>query len=148
MKIAANERESRALRPVDKLIDELDREEDRDGGQQRAWPATSGHGVHSKGLPTSQPTGVPLTVFVQTPHVDRPMVSTRIAEMKPAYNYKAEQAIWFVVGVVDALLIIRFLLKLLGASLASGFVRFMYDLTARPFMPLQHGRIGPLRPRT
>jgi uncharacterized protein YggT (Ycf19 family) len=66
----------------------------------------------------------------ESPHVDRPVISTRIAQVKPAYNYKAEQAIWFVVGVVDALLIIRFLLKLLGASLASGFVRFMYDLTA------------------
>lgn len=59
-----------------------------------------------------------------------PVVSTRVTQLRPTYNYRAEQAIWFVVGVVDAVLIIRFLLKLLGASLASGFVRFMYDLTA------------------
>ncbi len=57
-------------------------------------------------------------------------MSTRVTQLRPTYNYKAEQAIWFVVGVVDALLIIRFLLKLLGASLASGFVSFMYNLTA------------------
>jgi hypothetical protein len=62
--------------------------------------------------------------------IDPPVTSTRVTELRPASNYKAEQAIWFVVGVVDALLIIRFLLKLLGASLASGFVRFIYDLTA------------------
>jgi hypothetical protein len=61
-----------------------------------------------------------------------------VTELRPTYNYRAEQAIWFVVGVVDALLIIRFLLKLLGASLASGFVRFMYDLTAVLVAPF-HG---------
>jgi uncharacterized protein YggT (Ycf19 family) len=59
-----------------------------------------------------------------------PVMSTRVTQLRPTHNYKAEQAIWFVVGVVDALLIIRFLLKLLGASMASGFVSFMYDLTA------------------
>ncbi len=70
--------------------------------------------------------------------VDPPFTSTRVTELRPTYNYRAEQAIWFVVGVVDALLIIRFLLKLLGASLASGFVRFMYDLTAVLVAPF-HG---------
>lgn len=74
----------------------------------------------------------------QTPHVDRQVISTRIAQVKPTYNYRAEQAVWFVVGLVDALLIVRFLLKLLGASLASGFVRFMYDLTAVLVAPF-HG---------
>jgi hypothetical protein len=70
--------------------------------------------------------------------VDPPVTSTRVTELRPASNYRAEQVIWFVVGVVDALLIIRFLLKLLGASLASGFVRFMYDLTAVMVAPF-HG---------
>ena len=70
--------------------------------------------------------------------VDAPTTSTRVTELRPTSNDKAEQAIWFVVGVVDALLIIRFLLKLLGASLASGFVRFMYDLTAVLVAPF-HG---------
>jgi len=70
--------------------------------------------------------------------VDPPVTSTRVTELRPTSNYRAEQVIWFVVGVVDALLIIRFLLKLLGASLASGFVRFMYDLTAVMVAPF-HG---------
>src|SRR2546426_3137697 len=67
-----------------------------------------------------------------------PVTSTRVTELRPTSNYRAEQVIWFVVGVVDALLIIRFLLKLLGASLASGFARFMYDLTAVMVAPF-HG---------
>ena len=38
------------------------------------------------------------------------------------------QIIWWVVGFVDVLIAIRFLLKLFGANPAP-FVRFMYDLT-------------------
>src|SRR3989442_1324564 len=77
--------------------------------------------------------------------VDPPVTSTRVTELRPASNYRAEQVIWFVVGVVDALLIIRFLLKLLGASLASGFVRFMYDLTAVMVAPF-HVIFSPVGP--
>jgi len=35
--------------------------------------------------------------------VDPPVTSTRVTELRPTYNHRAEQAIWFVVGVVDAL---------------------------------------------
>jgi hypothetical protein len=38
------------------------------------------------------------------------------------------QAVWWVVGFIDTLIAIRFLLKMFGANLAP-FVRFMYDLT-------------------
>jgi len=38
------------------------------------------------------------------------------------------QIIWWVVGLIDVLIAIRFLLKLFGANPAP-FVRFMYDLT-------------------
>lgn len=38
------------------------------------------------------------------------------------------QIIWWVVGFIDVLIAIRFLLKLFGANPAP-FVRFMYDLT-------------------
>ena len=54
--------------------------------------------------------------------------STSMAE--PAtHNYRAIQAIWFVTGLVETLIAIRFVLKLLGASTASGFVTFIYALT-------------------
>ena len=38
------------------------------------------------------------------------------------------QVIWWVVGLIDTLIAIRFLLKVFGANPAP-FVRFMYDLT-------------------
>ncbi len=44
--------------------------------------------------------------------------------------------VYFLLGLVEVLLGLRFLFRLLGASEASGFVRFLYDLTyplAHPF---------------
>ena len=51
---------------------------------------------------------------------------------------RVSQGIWLVVGVVDVLLAIRFLLKLLGGSSQASFVRFMYDITAALVAPF-HG---------
>ncbi|MDQ6772758.1 MAG: YggT family protein [Candidatus Dormibacteraeota bacterium] len=60
-----------------------------------------------------------------------------IAGPVPAYNYRAVQALWFLVGLVDVLLAIRFFLKLLGASTASAFVTFLYGITAPLIAPFQ-----------
>jgi hypothetical protein len=43
-------------------------------------------------------------------------------------NYRAIQAVWWIVGFLDTLIAIRFVLKLFGANPAP-FVRFMYDVT-------------------
>src|SRR5438552_14341648 len=43
-------------------------------------------------------------------------------------NFRAIQAVWWIVGFIDTLIAIRFLLKLFGANPAP-FVRFMYDVT-------------------
>lgn len=41
----------------------------------------------------------------------------------------AANAIWFIVGVIEVLLGLRFVLKLLGANPNSGFVDFIYSLS-------------------
>jgi hypothetical protein len=43
-------------------------------------------------------------------------------------NTRSIQAIWWIVGFIDVLIAIRFVLKLFGANPAP-FVRFMYDVT-------------------
>lgn len=43
--------------------------------------------------------------------------------------YRGTQAVWYVLGVLEALLIIRFLLKLLGANAGAGFTDFIYTLS-------------------
>lgn len=46
------------------------------------------------------------------------------------YNYRAVQVTWFVVGLIDILIAIRFIEKLLSASPSSAFVGFTYGVTA------------------
>ncbi|HEY8886044.1 MAG TPA: hypothetical protein VIM31_00905 [Candidatus Microsaccharimonas sp.] len=41
----------------------------------------------------------------------------------------AQRFIWFIAGVIDALIAIRFVLLLLGANQSAGFVDFIYGIT-------------------
>jgi hypothetical protein len=54
------------------------------------------------------------------------------------YTGRVAPVIWWIVGVVDILLAIRFVLKLLGGSTVSGFVTFMYNIT-QPLVAPFHG---------
>ena len=49
--------------------------------------------------------------------------------VRPAYSVRTEQAVWLVTGIVTALLIIRFVFKVLAASTQANFVTFIYNLT-------------------
>ncbi|HEX3099434.1 MAG TPA: YggT family protein [Patescibacteria group bacterium] len=46
--------------------------------------------------------------------------------------YRGTQIVWYIIGVIEALLAFRFILKLLGANAAAGFTSFIYSITA-PF---------------
>ncbi len=48
----------------------------------------------------------------------------------PTPYWRAIQTVWFVAGVIDVLVGLRFVLKLLGASTASPFVVLLYGITA------------------
>src|ERR1700694_4498662 len=62
------------------------------------------------------------------------VTSTRVGDS----NDRAIQVVWWIVGFVDVILAIRFILKLLGGSTVSGFVTFMYDIT-QPLVAPFHG---------
>jgi hypothetical protein len=49
--------------------------------------------------------------------------------VRPAYSLRAEQAVWLLTGIVTALLMIRFIFKLLAASTHASFVTSIYNLT-------------------
>jgi len=55
--------------------------------------------------------------------------SHRSVYREGSYNTRAVQAVWWIVGFIDVLVAIRFVLKLFGANVAAAFVRFMYDVT-------------------
>ena len=87
---------------------------------------------------TVEPTATP--VEAPTPSVGATRVSrTSVTSVHDAdYTGRVVPVIWWIVGFVDVLLIIRFLLKLLGGSTVAGFVRFMYDITQFMVAPF-HG---------
>lgn len=58
---------------------------------------------------------------------------------KRATASKVRQAIWLLVGIVEMLLVIRFVLRALGASAEAGFAQFIYGVSAplvAPFVGL------------
>ncbi len=51
--------------------------------------------------------------------------------------FRGTQIVWYVLGILEALLMFRFVLKLLGANPNAGFSNFIYDVTyvfAAPFL--------------
>jgi hypothetical protein len=51
--------------------------------------------------------------------------------------YRGTQIVWYAVGVLEALLAFRFVLKLLGANATAGFTSFIYAISkpfAAPFL--------------
>ena len=51
--------------------------------------------------------------------------------------YRGTQIVWYIIGLLEALLAFRFVLKLLGANAAAGFTSFIYSITqpfAAPFL--------------
>jgi len=51
--------------------------------------------------------------------------------------YRGTQIIWYIVGVLEALLVFRFVLKLLSANPTAGFTSFIYTISqpfAAPFL--------------
>lgn len=63
------------------------------------------------------------------------MDSYNSASTKPLY--RGTQIVWYVAGLLEAILAFRFVLKLLGANPAAGFSAFIYGITqpfAAPFL--------------
>lgn len=51
--------------------------------------------------------------------------------------YRGTQVIWYLLGLIEAVLALRFVLKLLGANPGAGFTDFIYGLSgffAAPFL--------------
>lgn len=41
----------------------------------------------------------------------------------------AQNVVWFILGIIETLLLLRFILKMTGANPASGFVEFVYSVS-------------------
>ncbi len=72
------------------------------------------------------------------------VVTPNIANQHPQQVYKQKKAlfhtyqiIWYILGVVEVLLMARVILKLLGANPDSGFTNLIYSLSAPFAVPFQ-----------
>jgi uncharacterized protein YggT (Ycf19 family) len=89
---------------------------------------------------TAAQAATPVAASASAPAVGEASVSrTSVTSVHDGnYTDRVTPVIWWVVGFVDILLAIRFVLKLLGGSTVSGFVTFMYDIT-QPLVAPFHG---------
>lgn len=72
-----------------------------------------------------------------TEHVEQ-VVADPYAERRYVL-FRVEQGIWLIFGIIEGLILIRFILRLLGANPAAGFAQFIYGVTAlfiAPFVGL------------
>jgi hypothetical protein len=63
------------------------------------------------------------------------MDSSNSPSTKPIY--RGTQIVWYILGIIEILLVFRFVLKLLGANATAGFTSFIYGVTyifAAPFL--------------
>ena len=44
--------------------------------------------------------------------------------------YRGTQAVWYLLGLVEAILVMRFLLRLLGANTGAAFTDFVYSISS------------------
>jgi hypothetical protein len=49
--------------------------------------------------------------------------------------YRGTQVVWYIVGLIEVLLLFRFLLKLLAANPTAGFSNFIYSITLPMVLP-------------
>lgn len=71
------------------------------------------------------------------PRVEGTMSEEQLATHRIKPLYRSTQIIWYIVGLIEALLFLRLMLRALGANPAAGFTRFIYGVTwlfANPFL--------------
>lgn len=73
----------------------------------------------------------PEPVYEERPRVREEVYVDRAA--RPGWQLQAARAIYFIFGFIEAMILIRVLLRLLGANPNNGFASLVYNFTA-PFL--------------
>lgn len=75
------------------------------------------------------------------PHVEATLKQEQLPTQRIKPLYRISQVIWYILGVLEIFLMLRFLLKLLAANQAAGFTQFIYGVSgfiAGPFYYVFH----------
>ncbi|HVZ12691.1 MAG TPA: YggT family protein [Patescibacteria group bacterium] len=80
------------------------------------------------------------THVIRTTRTVEPVIRTespQVAYQKKKALFRSYQIIWYVLGLIEAVLVLRILLKVLAANPAAGFTSFIYALSAPFAVPFQ-----------
>ena len=64
------------------------------------------------------------------PHVEATLKQENLPTQRYKPLYRSTQIIWYILGVIEALLLIRLFLKAFGANPQAGFSSFIYGITS------------------
>lgn len=91
--------------------------------------------------PSIDPQQQPVDVYRPDPVTPLENQTPQQAYTQKKAIFRAYQIIWYILGLVEVLLALRFVLRLLGANAASGFTALIYAVSAPLALPFR-GVVG------
>jgi hypothetical protein len=79
----------------------------------------------------------PKKTEAEMPRVESTLKEEKLPTQRIKPLYRTTQIVWYILAVIEAILAVRFFLKLLGANTQAGFTQFIYGATqifAGPFL--------------
>jgi hypothetical protein len=76
-----------------------------------------------------------MDIIEEVPSDAKPVVVTDTTFEKNITLFRTYQVIWFILGIIETLLIFRFIFHLLGANMFSPFISFIYSLSGLLIAP-------------
>lgn len=76
------------------------------------------------------------SVLTSSSKSDEPIMTTQV-QTSATKSETSEYLIYYILGAVEILLAFRLVLKMMGASISSGFVGFIYGLTGLFILPFE-----------
>lgn len=68
-------------------------------------------------------------IIEEVPSATKPVVIADTASERNIVLFRIYQLTWFVLGIIETLLLFRFVFKMIGANTFSGFTDFIYSLS-------------------
>jgi len=79
-----------------------------------------------------QPNSVLQPTAEGTPTIGAKPINPQTVVSPIRLRFRGSQVIWYILGVIEILLAMRFVLKFIGANVTAGFTQFIYAISA-PF---------------
>jgi hypothetical protein len=76
-----------------------------------------------------------IDIIEEVPTDAKPVVVTDTTSEKNVTLFRTYQVVWFLLGIIETLLVFRFIFHLLGANMFSPFISFIYTITALLIAP-------------